>query len=64
MSLRAQRGNRELCMSDLHSCDCFVPRNDIVYQEFTTCCTNMSLRGTKQSRTIQNGLYMRSRNSM
>jgi hypothetical protein len=28
LSLRAQRGNRELCITALHPCDCFVPRND------------------------------------
>jgi len=28
MSLRAQRGNRELCIVDCKVRDCFVPRND------------------------------------
>jgi len=30
MSLQ-ERSNRELCMSTLHPCDCFVLRNDIDY---------------------------------
>jgi hypothetical protein len=56
MSLRAQRGNRELCMSDLHPCDCFVPRNDIVvvekYTDNQSIINHVIASAAWQSRTV------------